>query len=168
MKDNPTTNAQQQTASRLSRRRLLATSGAVTTALLGGVAGTASANQETGRFNDSPGRGGESVLAAADYREEPFEITGRTGDTATEIDGALFSCNEGSGESIFLVGWYFEYVDDDEQRLLFTRSNNIDTDRTYNWSANGAKQCDDSGVVLSGDGQPEDFVQVSYRATGPQ
>jgi hypothetical protein len=168
MTNNPITETQATEKPQLSRRRLLSTSAAVTTALLGGVAGMASANQETGRFNDSPGRGGESVLPATDYREETFEITGRTGDTATEIDGALFSCNNGNGGQIFLVGWYFEYVDDDQQRLLFTRSNNIDTDRTYNWSANGAKQCDDSGVVLSGDGLPEDFVQVSYRATGPQ
>jgi len=140
----------------------------VTTALLGGVAGTATASKETGRFNDAPGRGGQAVVPATDFSEKAFTITGRTGDTADDIDGALFSCNEGNGGQIFLVGWYFEYVDDDQQRLLFTRSNNIDTDRTYNWSANGAKQCDDSGVVLSGDGQPEDFVQTSYKATGPQ
>lgn len=171
MVDNPVTKTQQltdaQTESRLSRRRLLATSAAVTTALLGGVAGTASAKQETGRFNESPGRGGQAVVPATDFREKAFRITDRTGDTASEIDGALFSCNEGDGGQIFLVGWYFEYVDD-QQRLLFTRSNNIDTDRTFSWSTEGAKQCDDSGIVLSGNGHPENFVQTSYRATGPQ
>jgi len=172
MTDNHTTNTQQQpdqqSASRLSRRRLLATTAAVTTALVGGVAGTASATQETGRFNDSPGRGGQAVTPAADFREKAFHITERTGDTEDEIDGALFSCNEGDGEQIFLVGWFFEYVDDDQQRLLFTRSNNIDTDKTYSWSTEGAKQCDDSGIVLSGDGLPEDFVQTGYKATGTQ
>ncbi len=160
--------ADQPTDASLSRRHLLTAGVATAGTLLVGTAGTATANQETGRFNDSPGRGGQAVVPATDFREEPFHITERTGDTEAEIDGALFNCNEGDGEQIFLVGWVFEYVDDDHERLLFTRSNNIDTDKTYTWSSQGAKLCDDSGIVLSGDGQPEDFVQTSYRATGPQ
>mgnify|MGYP005847528559 CR=1 FL=1 len=166
--DQSRPDADQSTDSPVSRRRLLTTTAATAGALTLGIPGTAAASQETGRFNDAPGRGGQAVVPATDFREKAFHITGRTGDTATEIDGALFSCNKGDGEQIFLVGWFFEYVDDDEQRLLFTRSNNIDTDKTYTWSTQGAKQCDDSGIVLSGDGQPEDFVQTSYRATGAQ
>jgi len=162
------TDADQSTDPSLSRRRLL-TSGAATAAtLVVGATGTAAATQETGRFNDAPGRGGQAVTAATEFREQPFHIVERTGDTAAEIDGALFSCNEGDGEQIFLVGWLYQYVDDDTERLLFTRSNNIDTDKTYAWSTQGAKQCDDSGIVLSGDGVPEDFVQTGYKATGPQ
>ena len=156
------------TEPRLSRRGLLTTGAATAGALLIGAAGTAGAAQETGRFNDSPGRGGQAVTPEEDFRDQPFRITGRTGDTATEIDGAVFSCNEGDGDSIFLVGWYFEYTDESQQRLLFTRSNNIDTTAEYTWSVRGAKECEDSGVVLSEGGLPSDFVQTSYRATGPQ
>ncbi|ATW87301.1 hypothetical protein halTADL_0488 [Halohasta litchfieldiae] len=172
MRDNSTNNEQAptngQSKTSLSRRRFVATSAVTASALIGGLAGTAGATKETGRFNDSPGRGGESIVPETDYREQAFHITGRTGDTATEIDGAVFNCNEGNGESIFFVGWYFEYVDEDQQRLLFTRSNNIDTERTYNWSTNGAKECGDSGVVLSVGGERVDFVQTAYKATGPQ
>jgi len=87
------TDADQSTDS-LSRRRLLTASAATAATVLVGATGTAAADQETGRFNDAPGRGGQAVTPAADFREKAFHITERTGDTATEIDGALFSCNE--------------------------------------------------------------------------
>lgn len=150
-----------------SRRGLLRTTATVgTTLLVGGSAiGSAGAAQETGRFNDAPGRGGAAVVHEDDFEgDQAFRLTERTGDTALEIDFVEFQCS-GEGEEILLVGWNFEYVeeDDPETRTLYTRSNNLDTDKEYQWrpQGNGAKLCED-GV---GD---RDFVQTPYRATGNQ
>ena len=160
----------QQPESTSSRRQLLKTATATVGALTVGTGFAAAGPEETGRFNDAPGRGGESVVPEAHYRPESFHITERTGDTASEIDGVVFQCNEGEGKSIFLVAWEFQYVDDSETHRLFTRSNNIDTDLTYDWSDAGSKVCPNGGSIIS-DGTfepPTDFVQVSYHATGPQ
>lgn len=163
-------NPSQQSESTRSRRQILKATTAAASALTLGTGIAAAGPEETGRFNDAPGRGGEAVVPADDYRPQSFHITARTGDTAEEIDGVLFQCNDGDGESIFLVGWEFQYVDEDDTHLLFTRSNNLDTDPMYDWSDNGSKVCPKGGTIISGDGisPPEDFVQVSYRATGPQ
>lgn len=159
----------QQPESTSSRRQILKAATATAGALTFGTGLAAAGPEETGRFNDAPGRGGESVVPEADYRPQSFHITERTGDTASEIDGVLFRCNEGNGKSIFLVAWEFQYVDEDETHLLFTRSNNIDTDLTYDWSDAGPKVCPDGGTLLSeGSNEWKDFVQVSYRASGPQ
>ena len=160
----------QQTVPTRSRRQILKATTATAGTLAFG-AGIASAGpEETGRFNDAPGRGGEAVVPAADYEAKDFHITQRTGDTADEINGVIYQCNEGDGKSIFLVAWEFQYVGEDDTNLLFTRSNNIDTDPTYSWSDNGSKLCENSGTVLESDEYPplSDFVQVSYRATGSQ
>lgn len=154
----------------VSRRQVLqsslATAGAL--AFAGGTVGSVAASQETGRFNDAPGRGGEAVVPEDDYKDKTFTFTGRTGDTAKDIDGVIFECNAGDGKPIFLVGWNFVYVDEDTERTLYTRSNNIDTSLEYNWSDSGAKLCDDSGLTVTGDGNIEDFIQTPYRATGQQ
>lgn len=163
-------NPSQQTESTSSRRQVLKATTAAASALAVGTGIAAAGPEETGRFNDAPGRGGEAVVPADDYKAEDFHITQRTGDTADEINGVIYQCNEGNGKSIFLVAWEFQYVDEDDTHLLFTRSNNIDTDRTYSWSDNGAKLCKDSGVILESDEYQglTDFKQVAYHATGPQ
>ena len=128
-----------------------------------GAVGTVGASQDTGRFNEAPGRGGEAVVPEEDFRgDEKFRITERTGDSAFEIDFVEFQC-EGEGESILLVGWFFEYEGESERRTLYTRSNNIDTDVVYEWKpeGEGAKLCE--GAV-----EDTDFLQTPYRATGPQ
>ena len=153
-----------------SRREILKATTATAGALAFGTGLASAGPEETGRFNDAPGRGGESVVPAAHYRPQSFHITERTGDTASEIDGVLFQCNGGNGKSIFLVAWKFQYVDETETHLLFTRSNNIDTDLTYDWSDAGSKVCPNGGTIIS-DGTfepPTDFRQVPFRATGPQ
>ena len=150
-----------------SRRGLLRTTAIAGSALLvgGSAVGSAGADQETGRFNDSPGRGGAAVVHEDDFEgDQAFRITERTGDPAPEIDAVEFQCS-GEGEKILLVGWNFEYVaeDDPETRTLYTRSNNIDTDKEFQWRpvGNGAKLCEES---VAG----QNFVQTPYRATGNQ
>lgn len=150
-----------------SRRDVLRTTTAAASALALGT-GVAAADQETGRFNDAPGRGGEAVVPKDDYRDASFVITDRTGDTAGDIEGVYFECNEGDGQPIFLVGWEFQYVESGETGTLYTRSNNVDTDLVYDWSDEGSKVCPNGGVVVPGESGAGDFVQVSYRATGPQ
>lgn len=168
MPDAPTPS--QRSDSTSTRRQILQATTAAASALAAGTGIAAAGPEETGRFNDAPGRGGEAVVPLDVYRPQSFHITSRTGDTADEIDGVLFQCNEGDGNPIFLVGWEFQYVDEADTHLLFTRSNNVDTDPTYDWSDNGSKICPNGGSIISGQGvsPPEDFVQVSYRATGPQ
>jgi hypothetical protein len=155
----------------ISRRRMLTGTLAAGALALGGTAGSVAGDQETGRFNDSPGRGGEAVLAEGDFRDQPFEITRRSGDTADQssedaISGVTFNCNNGEGNSIFLVAWYFQYTDEDAERVLYTRSNNIDTDRTFRWGG-GSKLCEDS-VSVPGSDESLDFVQTPYQAVGNQ
>ena len=153
-----------------------------------GASGTAAAS---GRFNDAPGQGGQAVMPAGDFKDEPFTITERSGSCAPDesncddpIDGALFQCNQGGGEQIFLVGWRFEYEDpeDDEVRTMYTRSNNIQTGTTYTWGSQ--KVCEDSGTELvptpedleidepfipkPGVEYPIDFAQTSYSIGGAQ
>lgn len=142
------------------RRRVLAGSVSALSALaLGSSAiSPAGAADDTGRFNDAPGRGGEAIVRPADFDgDRAFEITRRTGDSADEIEGVTFQCS-GRGNRIFLVGWYFEY-EDGVERTLYTRSNNINTDVVYNWRplGRGAKRC-----------EVTDFIQTPFRATGPQ
>lgn len=159
------------TTSDISRRGVLAKTTAAGTALIGGIGitGSVAADQETGRFNDSPGRGGQAVIPEDDFeKNKKFAITERTGDSATEIDGAVFQCNTGNGESIFLVGWNFTYEGEDEERILYTRSNNIDTSVTYDWQNNGSKICESGLVTTDGEQLPEDAAQSSYRAVGNQ
>jgi hypothetical protein len=68
-----------------------------------------------------------------------------------------------------LVGWYFQYTDSDEVQILYTRSNNIDTGRTFVTGGRNGRVCDD-GITTVEDGAPvvEDGVQFSYQSTGNQ
>lgn len=156
----------------VSRRNVLKQTAALgSLTLVGGAAtGVAAADQEDGRFNDSPGRGGQSVLKKADYRaDQEFEFTERSGDSNETVDGAKFQCNKGKGKSIFLVAWFFKYTDSDEEYVLYTRSNNIDTDNTYRWNPSGGKNCP-NGIQKLEDGElvVEDAVQTGYQAVGRQ
>ncbi|MCU4754328.1 hypothetical protein OB919_20500 [Halobacteria archaeon AArc-curdl1] len=159
------------TGTTVSRRRLLRGVGA-SVALLGvGGASSATAQQEDGRFNDAPGRGGQAVVPASDFTDDTFVITERTGDSAETIDGVLYSCSpeQSTEQQIFLVGWHFTYVDDDEVRTLYTRSNNVETGKEYDW--NVVRECADSGQEIPAGGfpqEPVDMVQAAYRATGDQ
>lgn len=162
----------------VSRRRALksglSTAGALVFA--GGAVGSAAASQETGRFNDAPGRGGEAVVPHDDFSENAtFRIIERAGDPPRRIEGVSFECNEGDGKSIFLVGWHFRYAGEDEIRTLYTRSNNIDTERTFSWGGNGHKRCEGSGATVTveggtvvSSGERADYVQTPYGATGQQ
>lgn len=154
----------------LSRRSILSKTTAAGAALAVGGAATGSvmADQEDGRFNDSPGHGGQSVLPEEDFRaNQDFVITGRTGDSAAEISGIKFQCNKGNGNSIFLVGWFFEYTDSDEQYVLYTRSNNVEVGETFTWGGRAGKVCK-NGVtsIEQGDVVIQDGVQASYQVTG--
>ena len=159
------------TGTTISRRRLLRGVGA-SVALLGvGGASSATAQQEDGRFNDAPGRGGQAVVPASDFTDDTFVITERTGDSAETIDGVLYSCSpeQSTEQQIFLVGWHFTYVDDDEVRTLYTRSNNVETGKEYDW--NVVRECADSGQEIPAGELPQepvDMVQAAYRATGDQ
>lgn len=138
---------------------------------VGGMSGVSAA--DGGRWNDAPGRGGQAVVPEDDYRADyPFSITGRTGDSEEEITGIFFQCAGQKGEEIFLVGWKFEY-DEDDGGIFYSRSNNIDTEKDYAWKPidAGAKRCEDGISLRDEEGNEvkvEDGVQTSFRATGPQ
>jgi hypothetical protein len=65
------------------------------------MTGSVAADQEDGRFNDAPGRGGQAVMPADEFRgDQEFVITERTGDSAREIEGTTFQCNGGNGKPL--------------------------------------------------------------------
>lgn len=160
----------------VSRRHLLRGGAtAVSGVVLGASAiGSVSAN---GRFNDAPGRGAAAVVTGPNHDgNREFELIGRAMDIVDEdeipipIDesGELFFVLRGfqcwgQGEDLQLVGWDFRYLDEDKRRRLYTRSNNLDTEKTYTFKSDGrgATYCDEGDA-------DEPFYVTPFRATGPQ
>lgn len=74
-----------------------------------------------------PGRGGQAIVAEGSFRPDTeFEILEFT----AHRQG--FQC-KGDNRPVTLVSWRFQYVDDETDRQMFTRDNNIDTEVTYRW-----------------------------------
>jgi hypothetical protein len=127
-----------------SRRRLLRNGVATASALVLGGAALGTATAKPGQVG-APGSGGQAVVRLEDYREARFEILGRTDGPET----ILFECNQGGGRPLLLVGWRFSYLDEDAERTMFTRDNNVDTDPVYTWNPadRGATECEDVVVT---------------------
>lgn len=124
------------TSIELSRRKVLCGTVGAGALVLG--MGTVSAD----------GRGGQAIVATEDFRSKPFVIERITG--PDEPDRKGYQCRE-PGREISLVGWKFGYEDDDTDRTLYTRDNQIKTDVTYRWAGRN-KDCDET----------DGYVQIGY------
>lgn len=136
----------------VSRRRVLQAS-AITGGLL--LGGTSSVSAQGGRWKNEDGRGGAAVVSQRDFTagaQDSFTILRRKIENGKPVLKG-FNCQDGTGGEIRLVAWLFQYTGSDETRVLYTRSNNIDTDATYTWSYEGAQDCGK-------------YKLTSYKATG--